>query len=137
VVRSPHPSVRTIARRGWTVLDVVLVAAILTVVAAAMGLMFRGCGYSGGGKIDEALSQAHTIEQAVNGYEMRFSRRPESLRQLVTPPDSGKHFVPPDGILDPWGRLFRYDPSGPRHGGTKPDIWTIVPGTGQEVGNFR
>jgi hypothetical protein len=32
-----------------------------------------------------------------------------------------------EGLLDPWGRPYQYDPAGPKNGGKRPDIWSLGP----------
>jgi hypothetical protein len=41
----------------------------------------------------------------------------------------------PTALIDPWGKSFQYDPSGPKNQGLAPDIWTEAP-DGSVIANW-
>jgi general secretion pathway protein G len=134
ILRPPTRS-RRAARSAFTLLEVLIVVAILVVLAGVSSIyVFR---YLNDAKVDAAKTGAVTLAKAAQAYEVRFGQLPESLQQLVQPPDGSKPFVEPDALLDPWQQPYQYDPSGPRNGGLKPDVFTTSPSDGQVVGNFR
>lgn len=84
-------------------------------------------------KVAVAKASVSALESACNDYKKQFSAFPETLNQLLNPPDKGKPFV--DSINDPWGKQFLYNPSGPKHLGSAPDIYTVDP-DGKTIGNW-
>src|SRR5947207_15916544 len=137
VLRPRSPSSRVAARSAFTLLEVLIVVAILVVLAGVSSIyVFR---YLHDAKVDAAKTSATTLSKACQAYEIRYGGRPESLLQLIQPPDAGKPFIEggQEALVDPWGQPFQYDPSGPRHGGQKPDIFTLDPDTQQPIGNWK
>jgi general secretion pathway protein G len=125
---------RVAARSGFTLLEVLIVVAILVVLAGVSSIyVFR---YLDEAKSDTARASAASIATAIQAYEIKFGM-PDSLQALVTPPDGSKPFISPEGLNDPWGRPFQFDAAGPHHNGLKPDVWTTHPETGQQIGNWK
>jgi len=123
------------ARSAFTLLEILIVVAILVVLAGVSSIyVFR---YLDDAKKDTAKAGAVTLAKACQAYEIRMGGPPESLQQLLTPPDGGKPFIDgPDALLDPWGKAYQYDASGQHHNGLKPDVWTAAP-DGQMCGNWK
>jgi hypothetical protein len=83
-----------------------------------------------------ARAQAMTIATACDVYHKNNGTQPASLEDLTkNQPSGGKPLVQPDAIIDPWGKVFQYDASGPMNGGDKVDVWTTTPG-GKKIGNW-
>lgn len=121
------------ARSGFTLLEVLIVVAILVVLAGVASVyVFR---YLDDAKVDRAKADVQTLTRAAQSYEIRFGELPAQLSLLAAPPDSGKPFVETDALNDPWGKPYQYDPAGPMNGGLKPDVWAVTP-DGQKVGNW-
>ena len=132
----PNTASRVAARSAFTLLEVLIVVAILVVLASVSSIfVFR---YLDDAKIGAAKTSAAAISRAIEAYEIKFGSQPESLQQLIQPPDGGKPFIEggQEALVDPWGRQFQYDASGPRHGGQKPDVFTLDP-QGQPIGNWK
>jgi general secretion pathway protein G len=135
MVIRPRNRSRVAARSAFTLLEVLIVVAILVVLAGVSSIyVFR---FLDDAKIDTAKTKAITIAKVIQTYELRFGSAPESLQQLIQPPDGGKPFIEPDALLDPWNKPYQYDPSGQHNGGVKPDVWTTHPETGQMIGNWK
>jgi general secretion pathway protein G len=121
-------------RLGFTLMEVLVVVAILVVLAGTASIFFFR--YLDDSKKSRAQADVQTLTRACQGYNLKFGNYPESLNQLITPPDNGKPFLDsPENILDPWNKQYSYDQNGARNGGNKPDIWTIDP-DGREIGNW-
>jgi len=135
VIRPRSRSEVAARRAAFTLLEVLIVVAILVVLAGVSSIyVFR---YLDDARIDASRASASTIARAIQAYELRYGVAPESLQSLITPPDGGKPFMEPQGLADPWGRPYQFDASGPHNGGVKPDVWTVHPETGQQIGNWK
>ena len=67
--------------------------------------------------LESAVSRFHRSEKYGAGQTF-----PPDLKTLV---DIG--ILRAESLLDPWGKEFKYDVSGKRNKGEKPDIWTETP----------
>jgi general secretion pathway protein G len=109
-----RPAVRRLAARtraGFTLLEVLVVVAILVILASVA--TFATVSYLKGAKLDQAKLEAQKIHQAAKAYYTKSSGVwPESLQQLVVSPSQG---VPPlleggqSAITDPWGKPFQFN----------------------------
>ncbi len=134
IVRNTHR--RTVRRSAFTLLEILVVVAIIVVLAGVGGMYLLP--QLERSKENAALSQVKgTLNTAVQTFYMQESRYPNSLEELCQPTQSGgKALLEPDAILDPWKKPYQYDPSGGHNGGNKPDIWTISP-SGKQLGNWK
>jgi hypothetical protein len=88
------------------------------------------------GKQETAWVQARNLEKAVLTYKVKNGEYPPSLEVLAHPqPDGGAPLLKPEDIIDPWGKQYQYDPTGPNHKGEKPDIFTMAL-DGTKIGNW-
>jgi serine/threonine protein kinase len=76
------------------------------------------------------------LTDACKAYKILYQQYPQSLNDLLIPPDNGKQFVSTESVFDPWGVPYRYDVAGMHHQGNEPDIWTVTP-DGKEIGNWQ
>ncbi len=133
VVRPSQPA-RVSRRSAFTLLEVLIVVAILVVLAGVSSVyVFR---YLDDAKVNAAKAGVKAIEKAAQGYEIAHGTLPQTLQELVQPPSGGRPYIEQQAMLDPWGQPYQYDPSGSRNGGLKPDVWTTAPSTGQQIGNW-
>jgi general secretion pathway protein G len=133
VVRPPQPA-RAATRSAFTLLEVLIVVAILVVLAGVSSVyVFR---YLEDAKVGRAKADCATLAKAAQAYEIQFGQLPESLQQLVQTPDGRKPFVEPDALMDPWGKPYQYDPSGQHNNALRPDVYTVTP-EGLQVGNWK
>jgi general secretion pathway protein G len=132
VVR-PLNSARAATRAAFTLLEVLIVVAILVVLAGVSSVyVFR---YLEDAKVNRCKADVRTIAKAADAYNIQNGQLPDSLQQLVQPPTGGKPYIEQEGLMDPWGKQYQYDPSGGRNQGLKPDVWTTTP-DGQTIGNW-
>jgi general secretion pathway protein G len=119
---------RVAARAAFTLMEVLVVVAILVILASVAGVyVFRNLEDA---RKDKAKIDCENIAKACDLYRLRNNDAPPpSLEQLIAPPDGGKPFL--DGgqaaLMDPWGKPYSYDPSGARHNGLKVDVMTTAP----------
>jgi general secretion pathway protein G len=130
----PQTRRRAANRAAFTLLEVLIVAAIIVVLAGASTLFYMR--YLEDAKVSRCKADVKTIEKAAEAYEVRFGQRPDSLQQLVSPPEGGKPYIEADQLKDPWGKDYQYDASGGRSGGNHPDVWTTTPDGSTTVGSW-
>jgi len=134
IIRPQSPP-RVVRRTAFTLLEVLIVVAIIVVLAGVSSIyVFR---YLEDAKEGAAKSGIKTIETACISYELKIGSLPGSLNDLLQPPDGGKPYLQggAESITDPWGKQFQYDASGGRNGGQKPDVWTTNK-EGVMIGNW-
>ena len=123
-----YPSRRPLKGRtaAFTLLEVLVVVAILVILAGVGGTILFGA--KEGAEKDIALTKIKALETVCLEYKTRHPGFPNSLSDLVSPPDGGSAYVAPEALNDPWGQPFQYEPQNPNSGGTpKPHIWSNGP----------
>jgi general secretion pathway protein G len=131
-----HPNTRRepTRRAAFTLLEVLIVVAII-VILASIGGTYAFRAYEDA-KISQAQIKANAIAAAAQRFLVKYDRLPESLTELSQPPSGGTPFMDQDGLTDPWGKMFQYDPAGPHNNGQKPDVYTTTPHN-EVVGNWK
>src|SRR4051812_7109598 len=118
-----HPHTRSEATRrrvAFTLLEVLIVVAIIVILASVSGVyVFRA--YEDA-KINVARTNSINLAKACETFMVKYDRYPESLNELVQPPSGAQPFVEPSLLTDPWNKPFQYDASGAHNGGLKPDV---------------
>jgi general secretion pathway protein G len=134
---------RRSSRRGFTLVELLLVLVILGILAAIVVPKFGG--RTEQARITAAVTQISTFGTALNAFEVdtgSYPRGQDGLRQLlVAPPDvtgwRGPYLMS-DIPLDPWGRAYLYEFPG-RVNTTGYDIVSMGPdgqaGTADDVVN--
>ncbi|SMX30457.1 Type II secretion system protein G precursor [Pelagimonas phthalicica] len=103
-------------RRGATILEVLVVLAIIAMIAAVVGP--RLVGYLGKAKSETAALQIEQIGNALQLFYIdtgRYPSREEGLAVLFTAPAaspdwSGPYLEAEEALSDPWGRAYLYEP---------------------------
>src|SRR6185312_6472375 len=137
IVRSTQPqaakALRT-SRTAFTLLEVLVVVAIIVMLAGVGGyyLLQR---YEDS-KLSRAKIDCEGLSSQVETYKLNNGNYPTHIQQLTQA--SGMHgaMVPPDKIIDPWGKPYQVDPNGTHNGGNKADVFTTSP-KGAIIGNFH
>jgi len=115
---------RLAARRpGFTLLEVLVVVAILVILAGVAGVAVFG--YLDNAKVDTARTQCDFFEKQCMAYYARNNQLPNTLIDLVAPQDGSKPLV--DGgmsaLTDPWGGQYQLENSGNTNQNTgRPDF---------------
>lgn len=114
-------AIRFIRRRGFTLLELLVVVAIIGLLAAYVGPKY----YAQIGKSEQgvAKSQVEAFARALGTYRLdvgTFPSTEEGLTALVSKPASAGKWNGPyldRGVpLDPWGRPYHYRSPGTRGG---------------------
>lgn len=142
-----HLPVYSQSERGFTLLELLVVLAILGLLAAIVGPQVIK--YLGSSKTQTAQVQVKNIAASLQLYRLDTGRYPtgeEGLKALVKAPPSAPMwngpYLPDDGaITDPWGRPYQMKAPGD-HG--EVDVFSLGSdgqpgGTGEarDVGNWK
>ncbi len=109
-IKSSRRQLSRLNQRGMTLLEIMIVIAILgmlasVIVVGVMGQFERA-------KINTTRIKAGDIEKAIHMYSVSYGEFPsqgEGLRALVSPPDGGKPFLTEKSVpKDAWGAEFMY-----------------------------
>ena len=136
IVRSTRAVARSTTRAGFTLMEVMVVVAILVVLAGTGGVIYMNV--LEGAKEDVAKSQVQSLSQAADVYRLNNGDYPPNLAVLTQPQPSGKAAtLEPSALIDPWGREYQYAHPGQHHQGvTKPDIWSSGKDGNTMIGNW-
>jgi general secretion pathway protein G len=129
-------------RRGFTLVEVLLVLVILMIMASltllAIGPMQRKA------YINSAKTQIGLFKTPLSAYQLDVGSLPASLEALRRPPADLPNpakwagpYLESEVPLDPWGHPYQYACPG-QHNPDSYDIWSLGPdGTGNEsIGNW-
>ncbi len=132
-------------RRGFTLMEVLLVLAILVILMSMVGVFVAGI--QTGAYEDLALTQISMFENQLDAYRLHVGRYPDTnqgLEALRSPPPDLQNpnrwrgpYSQKDIPTDPWGNPYQYELIGPEQF----RIWSWgadgVPGTEDDVVSTR
>ena len=136
MVRRDKP---TVVRGGFTLMEMLVVVAIIVVLAGVAVPMYMG--RLEDAKKDRAKVDVKTLTQTCETYRLKYGDFPATLEVLCQPPpDGGIPYLEPTALLDPWNREYQYMPQG-QHNAMygKPDIWSLGSNPGDAasiIGNW-
>jgi general secretion pathway protein G len=134
------------ARRGFTLVEILLVVVILAMIAAFAVPSLLGTQEQA--QKDLASSSVKDFERHLKLYRLNNGAYPSSeqgLKSLVEKPEGEPVPKKWSAILeelspDPWGNEYKYAFPGEKNGEKKPDIWSTGPdgqdGTDDDIGNW-
>jgi general secretion pathway protein G len=118
----------TIARSAFTLMEVLVVVAILVVLAGVGGVMYMR--YLDEARENTAKIGIQELEKAVELYKLSYGDYPGDLVTLTQPLDGKPAPLEARALLDPWQRAYVYE-GGNRHPATgKPRIYSMGPNAG-------
>ena len=108
------------SRRGFTLMELLLVMAILVVMASMVGFAFLNM--QKGAQEDATRSQISTLKSACKQYNLHVGRFPGELEDLINKPaqNGGSGWkgpyldldtLPGGQIRDTWGDPYQYEPN--------------------------
>ncbi len=101
-----HQSEKFIRQGGFTLVELLLVVAILGVLATVAIMNTQGLGNEA--RTSATRSSISAIEQAARTYEIRTGRFPDSLDQLMKPMGERPALLDKKAQTDAWGTPFSY-----------------------------
>jgi len=101
-------------QHGFTLIELLVVLAILGLIAGFA--VPRVIQYLSGAKTDSAAIQINNLSAALDLYRLEAGSYPDTeqgLQALIEKPDGvsrwrGPYLDKKDGLVDPWGRPYRY-----------------------------
>ena len=123
------------ARHGFTLMEILVVVAIILILAGLGGYYFMG--QLKESRKSAAKIQIKTLTNAAKNYMLQHGDQPPpDLGSLRKKDQSGGPYLENnDALIDPWGNQFQYNAAGSRNEGLYPDIWCVAP-DGVEIGNW-
>jgi general secretion pathway protein G len=94
-------------RHAFTLMEVLVVVAILVVLAGIGVMVFR---YLDESKEKIAKMGIKNIETAVTAYKLSHGNYPESLVELTQPTEGKAAYMEDKALFDPWNHPYVYDP---------------------------
>ena len=117
-------------RRGFTLMEVLLVLVILVLLGSMAGIFIRGAQKRA--RSDAARAQIGVFDKAIKMYELNVQMYPatsQGLQALRLPPGDAPGWSGPyldrDVPLDPWGNPYQYESNGETF-----RIWSFGPDAG-------
>jgi len=127
---------RTQARRGFTLLELMVVVMILVVLAGVAVPTYMH--YQEEAKVKAAYANCETLAKAAQAYQVENGVFPPSLEALTVMQPGGKTpLLEPRYLIDPWGKPYGYTAQGGHltaYG--KPDVYT-TDSNGRMIGNWQ
>lgn len=93
-------------RAAFTLIELLLVVMILGTLAAVVVVNFGGQGETA--KINATRTSISAIKTAVEAYEVRAGKFPDSLDDLTAASDDSAALLKKDSLADSWGNAFSY-----------------------------
>jgi general secretion pathway protein G len=122
------------ARRAFTLMEMLVVVAIIVMLAGIGGYYFVQAQEDA--KKGTAKAQTKVLTQACEAYRINHGAWPPSLAALLQQDEEGGPYLKSaDAIIDPWKQPYSYNAQGPNNSGRQPDIWANSP-QGQQIGNW-
>ena len=101
--RNPNRTLRSAARQGFTLVEVMLVVIIIGIIAAfAVPNIAK---FGDDAKIQKAITDLKSIEANLDLHELKKGKYPDSLEEIS---EYFKGGLP----TDPWGNPYKYSKSG-------------------------
>jgi len=135
-VRTSRTAARRMVRAGFTLMELLVVVALLVVLAGTGGVIYMN--YLESAKEDVAKSQVQVLTEAAQMYQIRTGSYPPDLNTLTQPTADGKPAsLEVSALIDPWQRPYQYQYPGQHHAGqNKPDIWSTGQNGNEQIGNW-
>jgi general secretion pathway protein G len=135
LVRHTSPQAGRAFRGAFTLLEVLVVVAIIVMLAGVGGYYLLQRYEEAKGS--RAKIDVRTLSEQVETYKLNNGDYPGSIEALAQPqPNGSGPMASPEAVIDPWNQPYRIDPSGPNNNGQKADVFTTNPKTGQIIGNW-
>ncbi len=123
---------RAAARVGFTLMEVLVVVAILVVLAGVGGVIYMR--YLEDAKRDIAKTNIENLSVVVESFKVKYGDYPPTLDVLTQPIDGGSAYLEQAALLDPWQQPFVYEPENRNPLTGKPRIYSYGGAQGNQAG---
>ncbi|QEL18797.1 type II secretion system protein GspG [Limnoglobus roseus] len=122
-----HSPLNHTRRSAFTLLEVLVVVAIIVILAGGAGVYVFG--YLEDAKVDTARNTITMLETQCKAYAAKNGGQlPGTLQELVAPTNGKSPLIDggPNVLLDPWGNQYQYNPDNTNQYTGEPDpmVWT-------------
>lgn len=136
------------ARAGFTLMELMLVMAILVILIGLVAPRFMGA--QEGANISSTKTQIGLFKSSLDMYRLHLNGYPTTEQGLAAMVEEPSDVDVPDrwqgpyldsGLpIDPWGNEYQYEYPPTRNTADFPDIWSMGPdgedGTDDDIGNW-
>jgi type II secretory pathway pseudopilin PulG len=128
--------IRSSRRPALTLMEVMVVAAILVILAGVGAISVLG--YLSSAKEQAAKVGVKNLEQAVGAYYLSNNTYPNELGDLtVTLPNGKAALLPQEALIDPWQQPYVYEPTNLNPNTKVPHIYSQgEPGSNRHITNW-
>jgi general secretion pathway protein G len=128
-------STRAARRVAFTLMEVLVVVAILVVLAGVGGVIYMR--YLDEAKVSKARIDIKTLSDVVEHYKVSHSEYPPSLVILTQPEDGQSAILEQSALIDPWGHEYVFEPNTLNPLTGKPLVYSNGPGGGAPIRNWN
>ncbi len=133
VTQRTHLQRRAGRRSGFTLMEVMVVAAILVILAGVGSIALFS--YLETAREKAAAITIHKIEEAASDYKVNHGQFPENLQVLAQREGTKPAKLEETDLLDPWGNPWVYEPQTLSLTG-RPRISVANPPSGTPIANW-
>jgi len=129
-----RPSRRSADRLAFTLMEVLVVVAILVILAGVGGVIYLRILEEQ--RVETAKLNISSIEKVVETYKVKNHEYPATLEVLTQPQDGLPAYIEEKVLIDPWNHEYIYEPTNLNPVTGKPHIYTTNPNNNEQVGNW-
>jgi len=134
MILQPRRDLKRSPRVGFTLMEVLVVVAILVVLASIGIVVFR---YLDDANEKVARLGIKNIQTAVEAYKLSHGSYPQTLQELTMPEGGKAAYLEDQALIDPWQRPYGYDPNTHHPKTGKPLIYSQGANPGNQAGMIR
>jgi general secretion pathway protein G len=131
--RTQAPAAQRAAERAaFTLMEVLVVAAILVVLAGVGGVVYMN--YLDRARVDKARIDVKMLSDAVEAFKINNGDYPSDLSVLTLPQEGRPAVLEQSALFDPWGHPYIFEPSNRHQLTGKPRVYSQGPNAGDASG---
>jgi general secretion pathway protein G len=132
-VKLSRTAARRAVRRAFTLMEVLVVVAIIVVLAGIATVSFR---YLADTKDSVAKVKMKKVESAITAYRLKYGQFPGAITDLTASDGTAEAYLQEEDIVDPWGNVFSIDSSSLNRAGVPKIISQGEPGRNRPIENW-